>query len=85
MQRRGGLAASERWRRDPELHPHRLASVKGECIYCFQPATTYDHVIPRGRPGWDEPGNLVPACLSCNGQKGQRTPDEWLAAQEPRS
>lgn len=54
------------------------ATVKGECVYCFSPATTFDHVIPRGRPGWDEPDNLVPACLTCNVSKGQRTPEEWL-------
>lgn len=55
------------------------APIKGECVYCFQPARGFDHVIPRGRPGWDEPENLVIACYSCNQSKNNRTPEEWLA------
>ena len=57
----------------------RDASIKGECVYCFGPATTHDHIIPRGREGWDAPGNIVPACLPCNTSKRDRTPEEWLA------
>lgn len=56
------------------------APIKGECVYCFGPATTRDHVIPRGRPGWDHPDNIVLACHPCNVSKGQRTPDEWFTA-----
>ena len=56
------------------------APVKGECAYCLGPATEHDHVIPRGRLGWDAPDNLVPACVRCNRSKASRTPDEWLAA-----
>lgn len=55
------------------------APIKGECVYCFGPATTRDHVIPRGRPGWDDPGNIVLACLSCNTSKRDSTPEEWVA------
>lgn len=57
------------------------APVIGECVYCFGPARTRDHVIPRGRPGWDDPSNIVPACFSCNDSKGPRTPQEWWEAQ----
>jgi 5-methylcytosine-specific restriction endonuclease McrA len=60
------------------------APVKGECVYCGRPASGYDHVIPRGRPGWDDPENLVPSCRSCNTSKGPRTPDEWFAAMVSR-
>lgn len=52
----------------------------GECVYCGGTATTRDHVIPRGRPGWDTPDNVVPACKSCNAMKKNRTPDEWWKA-----
>lgn len=52
--------------------------VKGECVYCGGEATTRDHVIPRGRPGWDAPDNVVLACQPCNASKGPRTPEEWL-------
>lgn len=50
----------------------------GECAYCGGPAFERDHVIPRGRPGWEAPDNLVPACRPCNRSKKNRTPDEWL-------
>ena len=59
------------------------ASVKGECVYCTcHLATQHDHVIPRGRPGWEAPDNVVLACLECNDSKNNRTPDEWFAAME---
>ena len=58
------------------------APVKGECVYCFGPATTHDHVIPRGRPGWDDPDNVVLACLPCNAAKWNRTPEEWFADEQ---
>ncbi len=72
------------YERDPSLRAKAAAyvvnaPVLGECIYCFGPAQTMDHVIPRGRPGWDDPANLLPACYSCNSSKNDRTPDEWLA------
>jgi hypothetical protein len=57
----------------------RTAPIKGECVYCFAPAQTFDHVVPRGRPGWNSPDNVVPACYSCNGDKQDRTPEEWFA------
>jgi 5-methylcytosine-specific restriction endonuclease McrA len=56
------------------------APMKGDCVYCLGPAQTHDHAIPRGRPGWDTPDNVVLACNRCNASKGRRTPDEWLAA-----
>jgi 5-methylcytosine-specific restriction endonuclease McrA len=46
------------------------------CAYCGGYGNTLDHVIPESRGGrktWD---NLVTACGSCNGRKGNRTPAE---------
>lgn len=50
------------------------------CQYCgCQPGTTnltYDHVTPRSRGGktcWE---NIVTACLECNSNKADRTPEE---------
>jgi 5-methylcytosine-specific restriction endonuclease McrA len=47
------------------------------CAYCRGRADSVDHVVPRSRPGgvhaWS---NLVAACRSCNGRKGNRTPEE---------
>lgn len=55
------------------------APIKGECAYCFKPATTHDHVIPRRRGGLDVPENVVLCCRWCNGSKKSRTPEEWWA------
>jgi 5-methylcytosine-specific restriction endonuclease McrA len=63
--------------RTPEYQA-KLSPVLGECVYCFGPATQRDHIIPRGRPGWDNPDNIVLACRFCNRDKGARTPEEWF-------
>ena len=55
------------------------------CLYCGQPTTrepgpkqfNREHVIPRSRGGNNSPENYVPACRTCNLQKGPRTPEEW--------
>ena len=53
------------------------------CVWCgraftgqVRPAT--EHVVPRvkGGPSWLE--NEVAACGRCNGERGHRTPVEWL-------
>jgi 5-methylcytosine-specific restriction endonuclease McrA len=46
------------------------------CAYCCGRADTVDHVLPRSRGGGDNWFNLVAACQSCNGLKGDRTPQE---------
>jgi 5-methylcytosine-specific restriction endonuclease McrA len=70
--------------------PQPMAPVKGECVYCFSPATTRDHVIPRGRicqcgprnnaRHCSAPDNIVLACLPCNLEKAKRTPEEWFTS-----
>jgi len=41
------------------------------CFYCQKAnAGAVDHVIPIMRGGKDTEGNVVPACSSCNSQKG---------------
>jgi 5-methylcytosine-specific restriction endonuclease McrA len=44
----------------------------GQCAYCCQPATVFDHVLPVVADGPTEQGNMVPACVACNGRKGSR-------------
>jgi 5-methylcytosine-specific restriction endonuclease McrA len=46
------------------------------CAYCGGRADTVDHILPRCRGGGDAWFNLVAACHSCNGLKGDRTPQE---------
>ena len=49
-----------------------------KCQYCDSKKgpLTMDHVNPKNKGGEDSWENLVTACRSCNGRKGDRTPDE---------
>lgn len=55
-----------------------------ECVWCRRPvdvglvAATTEHLVPRikGGPSWIE--NEVAACRRCNGERGHRTPGEWI-------
>lgn len=60
----------------------RLIRAEGDpCFYCGSPdPATVDHVMPTSRGGGHSRKNLVPACSPCNGQKRNRTPEEWKAA-----
>lgn len=44
------------------------------CAYCDGPADTVDHIVPKSKGGASSYGNLVAACLECNGYKADRTP-----------
>jgi len=49
------------------------------CQYCGEqfPAheLTFDHVVPRARGGKTEWGNILSACVECNGKKRDRSAD----------
>jgi 5-methylcytosine-specific restriction endonuclease McrA len=48
------------------------------CAYCGSiKDLTIDHVIPLSRGGEHVFDNLVCACKTCNGRKGNKTPEEW--------
>jgi hypothetical protein len=55
-----------------------------ECVWCRRPlevglvAATTEHLVPRikGGPSWLQ--NEVAACRRCNGERGHRTPGEWI-------
>src|SRR5690606_23428827 len=59
------------------------------CVYCGQPAATWDHVFNRVVKG-DFSGhghrirNLVPCCRSCNESKGQKPWRDYLEVLDPR-
>ena len=48
-----------------------------KCVYCQNPSTTMDHVMPLNRGGNHGIGNLAPCCGPCNFSKRDRTVMEW--------
>ena len=54
------------------------------CVWCRRPlevglvVATTEHLVPRikGGPSWIE--NELAACKRCNGQRGHRTPADWI-------
>lgn len=63
------------WKIPPVNRREVLRRDKHQCQYCgSKHKLTLDHVFPRSKGGkhtWD---NVVTACESCNGRKGDRTP-----------
>lgn len=64
----------------PDARDDLLSMFDGLCAYCDEPATVIDHVIPVVAGGKTEPGNVLPACSTCNGSKHSRDIYEWLDA-----
>ena len=62
---------------------HKWIKQKRTCIYCDQPATTIEHVIPLVRGGTNHEGNLAPACRSCNSRKQDRLIIEYKLGRRP--
>ena len=55
-----------------------MRRLAGPCFYCGGvDGITMDHVIPISRGGTHGIGNLVPACMSCNLKKNDKTVMEW--------
>lgn len=53
---------------------------ENKCAYCgIICSPTKDHIVPLSRNGTDYIENITPACLSCNGKKGNKTASEFLA------
>ena len=51
------------------------------CLYCGNPSESIDHVHPRSRGGLSVTENCVPACLACNGLKGDQEAFAWYREQ----
>lgn len=53
------------------------------CFYCRVPldkqTATVDHYIPQSRGGQDHAPNYRLCCLTCNNDKGNTHPDEFMA------
>jgi hypothetical protein len=66
---------ARQWRRElHQLTGHR-------CLYCGATSESIDHVFPRSRGGMSEDDNCVPACLDCNGAKGDSEAFSWYRSQ----
>lgn len=60
----------------------RMALFGGKCAYCDRyRKLTVDHVIPVYSGGLSVASNILPACSSCNKQKGRSSWKKWFAAQ----
>ncbi len=64
-----------RWRQSLHL-------VTGHCcLYCGERSESIDHVQPLSRGGQSMTENCVPACLDCNGRKGDSDAFQWYRRQ----
>lgn len=55
-----------------------LNRAAGECSYCGrQGKLVMDHVVPLARGGRHAPGNVAPACVTCNSSKSDLFVSEW--------
>jgi len=76
-----GVIPSRAWRQAPTLsNPKLFARDRQICAYCgghfhFDDLTR-EHIVPVSRGGLDSWMNCITACRACNGQKGNRLPEE---------
>lgn len=74
------------------LRKNLLQRTGGKCFYCgvrlfkkrkgHRAKATIDHYIPKAEGGSNARENLVPACSSCNKEKGRLMPDEFRPGEE---
>lgn len=57
-----------------------LERFHGCCAYCGAAAATWDHIVPVSKGGRTEPGNMLPACASCNSKKKDRNVYDFIDA-----
>jgi 5-methylcytosine-specific restriction endonuclease McrA len=62
----------------PEAQEMLLEEFAGACAYCGTKAETWDHIVPVAHGGQTTPGNVVPACMSCNSSKKNCDVFEWM-------
>lgn len=56
-----------------------LSSYHGLCVYCLEPASTRDHVVPIAKGGSNSIENIVPSCPTCNSSKNDTGVLVWMA------
>ena len=76
-----GAVPNRAWRQTPALSNQKLFHRDRQlCAYCghrfaFEDLTR-EHIVPVSRGGYDTWMNCITACRACNGQKGNRLPEE---------
>jgi 5-methylcytosine-specific restriction endonuclease McrA len=76
-----GAIPSRAWRQSPALsNPKLFVRDRHVCAYCgghfHVDDLTREHIIPTSRGGEDTWMNCITACRTCNGNKGNRLPEE---------
>ena len=76
----GEAKSSDRVKRFREKQKQELlGSSYGEpCVYCGEPSTDLEHIIPKSKGGTNNQENLVPSCRLCNGKKYQKDVADFL-------
>lgn len=72
---------------DPfSFRDYRIAALKRDhytCLWCGNPATTVDHIVPSSKGGSDLPHNLIASCSECNTRRGNRSAFSYLKENLP--
>jgi 5-methylcytosine-specific restriction endonuclease McrA len=76
-----GAMPSRAWRTTPAItNPKLFARDRQICAYCgghfHLDDLTREHIVPVSRGGADSWMNCITACRTCNGNKGNRLPEE---------
>jgi 5-methylcytosine-specific restriction endonuclease McrA len=76
-----GAIPSRAWRQSPALsNPKLFVRDRHVCAYCGgrfpDDGLTREHIVPTSRGGLDSWMNCITACRTCNGNKGNRLPEE---------
>jgi hypothetical protein len=81
--RRGDQARHRQAYASPAYRSNRaqvLDASGHRCLVCGDRATTADHRVPVEQGGSSDLSNLVALCLACNGQRQDRSWNEWIVS-----
>lgn len=71
-----------------EIRSYLMEKYQHTCQYCAgksgDRALEWEHMLPKSRGGSDRVKNATLACHTCNQEKGNLTPQEWLSGLEAK-